>query len=58
MNKKHIKKNKKLRAGQESLEEILQRIKQYMPKIPRVKKKETKPWKLVSDETTPSRPPE
>lgn len=44
-------KSKKIEQAFESLEEILKRIRPYMPKMPEGVKKEEKQWKLSNDNT-------
>ena len=48
-----MKKNKKIEAAQESLEDILKRIKPYMPKHRKVKEKPARTWQIVDSHVLP-----
>jgi hypothetical protein len=48
-----ILKNKKFKAGMESLDEILKRIKPFMPKPQKAEEKKEGEWKLQRKEELP-----
>ena len=45
--------NKKLKAGMESLDEILKKIKPFMPKPQKAKEKKEEEWKLQREGELP-----